>query len=264
MTTALPIVVRALSNADSLGLLGQQSVAEAARGINHRLIGGHMVRLLLRVYPTDAAAERATRDADTAVDDVEVVGPLVGNLLAQGFVQERGNLLVRRIDVDRAIEVNVLLSRRGHSHGLRPQDVPGVGQVDTLPELAFALSSPGLLLDVAARLDDGATISYTALIPDLEAAVILKAHAWKARGLQLDKDLADLHTLLEIREAHPHTAWRLLEPELRGTRRDAAAALDDLAVMLGNPRSIAPIPRGLNRPRMIALIRKHITAPGRA
>ncbi|MDN5686879.1 MAG: hypothetical protein L0G94_09400 [Brachybacterium sp.] len=40
------------------------------------------------------------------------------------------------------------------------------------------------LLDVTAELRDGRSIEYSTRIPDIEAAVVLKAHAWKSRRMQ--------------------------------------------------------------------------------
>src|SRR5690625_6880901 len=82
--------VVAMNNADELGYLGQQAVAEAVSpDDDYRIVGGHMVRLLLKAYPTSAATPRSTLDADAAVGDVEVIGPLSVRLVAQDFVKDR-------------------------------------------------------------------------------------------------------------------------------------------------------------------------------
>lgn len=71
------IRVHAISNSDALGYLGQQAISAAVSPEDdYRIVGGHMVRLLLEVYPTPQATPRSTLDADAAVGDVEVVGPL--------------------------------------------------------------------------------------------------------------------------------------------------------------------------------------------
>lgn len=87
------------------------------------------------------------------------------------------------------IEINLLLARTGAAPGIRTQSVPGVGQVDTLPELQFALMTPALVIDVEAHLGGSEIIEYQTRIPNLEAAVVLKTHSWKDRGSE--KDLAD-------------------------------------------------------------------------
>lgn len=258
MSEGIQVKVVALSNSDALGYLGQQAVSEAvADGTDYRIVGGHMVRLLLHVYPTRMATLRSTLDADAAVGNVEVVGPISQNLLSKDFTKKGGNVFYKEAGGDQRIEINVLLSREGPTMGLRPQTVSGVGQVDTLPELRFALGQPALFLDIEADLGDGQTIAYRTQIPDLEAAVVLKAHSWDSRRSL--KDLVDLHSLLEIRQEHQATSWRLNDEQPIGFRKDTARILTDLAeqVVRRNPRF--RVPDSLSRPRMAALIKKHIS-----
>lgn len=257
MSESLGVRLYALSNADSLGYLGQQAVADAAGEADYRIVGGHMVRLLLQVYPSPAATLRSTLDADAAVGDVEVVAPLSKGLLAQDFVKEGGNVFVKMLDADQRVEINLLLARRGRSQGIRPEDVPGIGQVDSLPELSFVLASPGLLVAVTAELRNGEVIEYTIRIPDVEAAVVLKAHSW--RGRRSENDLADLHSLLEIRDAHPETAWRLGDESLKGFRKDTALIFHQPAEQV--VRRHLRVPDYLDRLRMAALITRHIARP---
>ncbi|MCA5892880.1 hypothetical protein LEP48_05860 [Isoptericola sp. NEAU-Y5] len=106
---------------------------------------------------------------------------------------------------------------------------------------------------------DGRTIEYSARIPDVEAAVALKAHSW--RGRYFENDLADLHSLLEIRDAHPDTSWRLEEQNLAGFRKDAAQILHELAK--GIVRKNFRAPGNLDRRRMAALITRHVSRPWR-
>ena len=146
-----------MNNADELGYLGQQAVADAVSpGDDYRIIGGHMVRLLLEVYPTPAATPRSTLDADAAVGDVEVIGPLSASLVAQDFVKEAGNVFRKEVGGERSIEINLLLSRLDHSQGLRQRAVKDVGQVDTLPELSWVMLGEPLVLDVTAVLPTNA------------------------------------------------------------------------------------------------------------
>lgn len=265
MSEPAALTAQSFSHADNLGYLGQEAVARAVgRNVNYRIVGGHMARLLLLVYPTPAATPRSTTDADTAVDDVHVIGPIVDDLRSQNFTQIACNVFTKAIAEGQHIEINVLLSRLNNSNrGIQSQDIADVGQVDTLPELSFALNAPGLDLDVSAVLTDGRTIRYRTRIPDVEAAVVLKAHSWQARGIQTERDLADLHSLLEIREAHPGTDWALSNAGLKGFRRDAAQTLYDLATSLGKRSSHLPVPAYLDRTRMQALISKHVARPGR-
>lgn len=260
MSEAIELRVHALSNSDALGYLGQQAVAEAAdEGSDYLIIGGHMVRLLLQVYPAQNATLRSTLDADAAVGDVEVVGPISANLLAQDFTKEGGNVFAKAVSHDQRVEINLLLAREGAAPGLRRQDVPGVGQVDTLPELRFALMQPPLSLEVTAMLRDGRSIEYETRIPDLEAATVLKAHSWKGR--RTASDLADLHSLFEIREAHPEILWRLDEQRLMGFRKDTARILYGLAEKITRKHTGFLVPGYIDRLRMAGLIAKHVSRP---
>ncbi|MFD6094414.1 hypothetical protein ACFWGN_20055 [Oerskovia sp. NPDC060338] len=197
-----------MSKADDLSFLGQTAVADAmADDGEYRIVGGTMVRLLGLAYPTPEARARATVDADTAVNDIEIVRVIAKRLKADDFTQQGGNLFFKPLDQEHRIEVNLLLSRHSTKPGMQQQEVPGVGQVDTLPELVFALAQPALELAMTVTLTTGDIIEYTTRIPGLEAATILKAHAWKNR--YAPKDLVDLSSLLEIREAHPDIPWLL-------------------------------------------------------
>lgn len=251
----LPVEVHSISRADDLSFLGQKAVADAAASDEeYRIVGGTMVRLLGLAYPTPAARARATVDADAAVDKVEAVGPMVERLKADDFTQEGGNLFFKTLDPQHRIEVNLLLTHRGSNSGMRPLEVPGVGQVDTLPELAFALAQPGLELAMTVTLIGGDVIEYTTRIPGLEAATVLKAHAWKSRYAH--KDLVDLGSLLEIREAHPYLPWRLSTPPLTVSRRDTAHILHTLRTgALSRKGEGKP---GIDRLRMSALILRHV------
>lgn len=249
----------AMSNADELGYLGQQAVSEAvAPGGDYRIVGGHMVRLLLAVHPTPAATPRSTLNADAPVGDIEVIGPLVDGLLAQDFVKKGGIVFRKQADGPDSIEVNLLLSRLSHSQGLGYRGVEGVGQVDTLPELSFVMMSEPMVLDVTAELRDGREIAYRTRIPDVEAAVVLKAHAWKARRMRDDKDLADLSTLLEIRHAYPDVRWKLDGPGLQGFRRDSARILHDLASTITRRHACYKVPATVDRKRVAALIQQYV------
>lgn len=91
------VVVHAISVSDSLGYLGQHTVAQAmGRESQYLIVGGHMVQLLLHVYPTPEAITRTTKDADTALGDIDLVLPLTQNLLAEDFAKEGATVSSRR------------------------------------------------------------------------------------------------------------------------------------------------------------------------
>lgn len=254
------IRVHAISNSDALGYLGQQAISAAiSPEDDYRIVGGHMVRLLLEVYPTPRATPRSTLDADAAVGDIEIVGPLSESLRAQGFVKSRGNVFLKQAEGDQQIEINLLLPRLDRAPGIRPRHVTGVGQVDSLPELHLVMQSDPLHLDVTAILLDGQAIEYRTRIPDVEAAIILKAHAWKTR--RTEKDLADLHSLLEMKEAHPEVPWKLAGSKLSGFKRDTARILHELAERVVLRNAGFPVPVHLDRKRIAGLVLRHVSPP---
>lgn len=255
MTYPHKIYTLATSIADALGYRGQKAVAEAAEDNDYRIVGGHMVRLLLHVYPTTKAIPRSTTDADIAIGSLEIAAPMAQNFLAQNFTKEGGNLFYQDIAPEQRVEINLLAPRTGPTPGIRPKTVPGVGQIDTLPELDYIFLYAPLIVDVEVDLYNGEKLSYQTRIPNLEEALVLKAFAWKERGK--GKDLADLHTLLEIREAHPEAPWRLNEPNLIGFRKDTAHILQPLVKELSKRRTPFLVPATVNKRRFAALISKH-------
>jgi hypothetical protein len=252
--------VRAVSNADALGYLGQHAVSRAmGESSDYLLIGGQMVRLLLHAYPTPKARHRSTVDADSAVGGVELIGQVSQLLQSDGFRKVSGNAFLKDLADERQVEINVLMPRTDSTQGIRPRHVEGVGNVDTLPELDFALNSSPITMDVAAHLMDGSVLTYRILVPSLETGTILKAHSWQSR--RAENDLADLSTLLEIREEHPELPWHLAEPSLRGRRLDTARFLHELAAQITRKSFSRSVPQDLDRYRFSALITKHVTTP---
>jgi len=72
-----PIHVISTSRAADLGYMALADVADAAQVRDYRIIGGHMVQLLLHAYPTPEAVERTTADADAGIErtNSSVPGP---------------------------------------------------------------------------------------------------------------------------------------------------------------------------------------------
>lgn len=82
----------AASNAADRGLRALADLAAAAHGSNYRVIGGHMVHLLGRVYPTAEQSARVTADADAGMDPVVAAGAdLHEALVRRGYRRVRGN-----------------------------------------------------------------------------------------------------------------------------------------------------------------------------
>lgn len=224
---------------------------------DYRIVGGHMVRLLMHVYPTERAVLRSTMDADTAVEDVEAIVPLINNLQSVGYVKEGGNVLFKDVGLSQRVEINLMLGRFDSRSGIRPRMVEGAGQVDSLPELHFAMQNAGIMIDVEVRLSDTESLEYVTRVPHVETAVILKAHSWGAR--RAERDLLDIYSLLEIREAYPTVGWALSGSGLRGFRKDAVVLLQRIGSGLVKKRPPWPVTDTIDALRFAALISKHAT-----
>lgn len=253
------VTAHSTSAADTLGYRGQHAISRtaAARGIeNYRIIGGHMVRLLLLAYPTERAVPRSTVDADAGLGDVELVAPVDEHLQADGFLKKAGNTYAKELDNGETLSIDLLVPSDRPQPDLRPVAVPGVGQVDSLPALSLVMGIQPLELTVQAHLTAEESLQYDVKIPGLDMALLLKAAGWKNR--RSPKDVTDIATLLEIRHAHPEIPWSLAAPLLRGRRRDAARALYELEALLGRRQTPPSFPAHLDRPRLRALIKQHI------
>lgn len=259
--------VISMSNAADLGYLALSDVATAAETIpydDYRIVGGHMVQLLLHAYPTSGVVERSTADADTGIREAVAAGQdLHEQLLKRGYQATSGNHYVRDNAEGELIEVDLLIPHDGVGRPMRaPTEVNGRG-FDAIPGLRFALNAPPLLLDVKVLLfGTKEDLSFTVPVPDVEAALILKALAWKSRGA--DKDLTDIASLLEIAHAHKNalTRWGYSDGNLaaKGQRLDAARSLHHIVGLHARGR-ITPL-KGMASPaRLAALIREHIPQP---
>ncbi len=127
------INVISMSNAADLGYRALADVAQAAEGLDYRIVGGHMVQLLIHLYPTPAATERSTADADAGIDRTTAAGQdLHRALLARGYKAETGNRYIRGGNTaGDDIIVDVLLP---HGTVGRPDVVNGRG-FDAVPGL---------------------------------------------------------------------------------------------------------------------------------
>lgn len=263
--TAINVI--SMSNAADLGYRALADVADASQGIpltDYRIVGGHMVQLLIHAYPTPAATERSTADADAGIREAVAAGQDLHNeLLERGYEAIKGNHYIRTNEDGALIEVDLLIPHDGVGRPMRgPTEVNGRG-FDAIPGLGFALNATPLLVDVKVLLRaDKEDLAFTVPVPDVEAALILKALAWKSRTA--DKDLADISSLLEIVQLHKNslTSWGYGEERLaaKGQRLDAARVLHQL-VDLASRNRLKPM-QGLSSPaRLAALIREHIPAP---
>ncbi len=257
------IHVISMSNASDLGYRALADVASAGIDTSsYRIVGGHMVQLLIHAYPTPEATERSTADADAGIKHTTAVGQdLHKHLLAQGYRDTRGNQYVRKDDQGGEMTVDLLVPHDSVGKA-KTQIINGRG-FDAIPGLSFALSQDPLLVAVRVLLLGGGDLAFTVPVPDVEAALILKALAWRYRSS--DKDLMDISALLEIVRRHRESlsCWEFSDSR-RGTsrhRKDAARALHQLRDRLD--RGLVRAGAAVAKPaRLAALIKENIPAVG--
>lgn len=247
----------AASNAADRGLRALADLAAAAHGSNYRVIGGHMVHLLGRVYPTAEQSARVTADADAGMDPVVAAGAdLHEALVRRGYRRVRGNHYEASSGSEGTLAVDLLVPS---TSGRRWERVEHDGRgFDAIPGLQLALSSEPLEVRVHARLTTDDTVVFDVPVPDVEAAVVLKALAWRSR--RAAKDVGDLCALMTIVFEHRNdlAGWKL-DTVRKGSRGDAARALYDLVAMIERHQQI----EGLTMvpARLAALIRRYVADP---
>lgn len=210
----------ATSRADELSFRALAEIIAATSDEEVRIVGGQMVGLLLTAFPVDGVAPRRTRDADTAIT-TEL------------------DLLVPSLD--------------GRFHATEH----GGRAFDAAPGLALALAADPIEIDAAVTMLDGVVRTIRARVPSVETAVVIKASAYRSRGL--DRDVDDLYRLLEIAQAYPPDSiggWRLRDAGLTGARGDAVRVLHDVSRRTRRMKSVDFPPA-----RLAALIGATVAPP---
>jgi hypothetical protein len=251
------ISVDSISQASDLGYRALADLAAAAEGLDYRVVGGHMVQLLMYVYPCELAVRRGTSDADAGIDGLTAAGlELHHQLLARDYRATAGSHYVKGDD-EELIEVDLLVPRTLNQ---RTEELGG-RVFDAIPGLALALNQDPIDLSVLVRLLAGDELQFSVPIPGIEVALMMKALAMQTRSAK--KDLTDLCSLLEM--AHLHRAslnWKLDNPEAvaKGHRRDGARALYQIVDEVERG-TIPDVPPRTPPARMAALIKRHVAAP---
>lgn len=257
MTRVLPLL--STSVAADLGFLALADiavVAAALRNAEWRIIGGHMVQLLIHRYPTPNCQQRGTADADAGVGpQIAASAELHERLRQRDYRDECGNRYVRT-HPDGTIAIDILVPD-GADAGA---NIIAGRAFDPAPGLRFALAGPALSISANARLTDGTAVVFDVQVPDVEAAVVLKTLAWGSR--RADKDLVDLANLFEIVELHRAvlSRWQPDKAPGTGARLDTARTLAGLVRAIDRGalgRGILPGPPA----RLGALIRRHVALP---
>jgi hypothetical protein len=170
------VVIGSTSLAQDAAYLAMADAVAAANriGVEYRIIGGQMVSVHVAASGADAPP-RMTGDTDLGLEATLLAdNRLLEGLRAVGYALVAGNRL-ERDDGTRAIDDDVL--------GLR-----------------YALSRDPLLVDLQVRLTTGTLVELRPAVPDLAAAICLKALAFQARAAP--RDAVDVWRLLRGRASH--------------------------------------------------------------
>ena len=249
--------ILAASNAADRGLRALADLAAAAHGNNYRIIGGHMVHILGQVYPTTEQVARVTADADAGMDAVVAASSGLHSALVQrGYRRVKGNHYEASSGSDKPLAVDLLVpSTSGRRWEMIEYDGRGF---DAIPGLQLALLSDPVDVRVHAHLTTAETLVFDVPVPDVEAAVVLKALAWRSRLAA--KDVGDLCSLMTIVFEHRDglAGWKL-DTARKGSRGDAARALYDLVAMIDRHQQV----EGLTMvpARLAAMIRRYVADP---
>ena len=147
-------------------------------GIDYRLIRGNSDTLLVHVHDaTSQVPDRATADANIGVSCEVWADPrLVPALTALGYERPSGNRFIRTQGTCRcALAIDVLAP--SYLGRLMPNQPRGDLVVDEIPGLLDALRLPPVEVAARAILTDSTQFDVRVPLPDVRAALVMKAHA---------------------------------------------------------------------------------------
>ena len=255
------IVVTSTSNASDLGYRALADLSAAAEGLDYRVVGGHMVQLLLLAYPTPEAQKsvRATSDADAGIERPLAIGQDIHHRLLELGYTPQGNRYEKQTADSSAdlLAVDLLVPRTS----TEKTAILGDRAFDAIPGLNLAMAAEPTMIAAQVRLTRGQYLTFTVPVPNPESALVLKALAWKSRNAP--KDLTDISSLLELAYLHSESlVWKLNHRDhiRKGDRRDAAHALTMLKTLLTEQR-IPPAPSRSEPARMASLIHRLVLNP---
>lgn len=262
MTSPLPLYAQ--SHADDTAYRTTIDLTTACSHLDWRLVGGIAVHLQQRLLRIEDVPDRATRDADAAIQvavtqartrsriaaDLAVVVDSLHNL---GYEQVAGNRFVRTsVDpVDtRMIDLLVPGYRSTIQHNQPLPDQRLV--VDAVPGLGYALSvEPPVIVDLDVQHLDGTHAAATVPLASVRALLVVKALAW--RGRRTTKDALDIWRLLEMEHRLEHVPrW----PDA-GAAGDARRILQTHARAIGRAATTDPRLQA----RVQALVDAHVGRP---
>ncbi|MFD7309089.1 hypothetical protein [Promicromonospora sp. NPDC059942] len=228
----------------------------AALGVEYRLVGGIATTLLTHVHGVaDRVPARETADADMGVSTSVCADPRLPEALSRlGYTREDGSRFARDAPGERRV-IDVLVPSYLGKH--EPNQELGSLVVDAVPGLSLALALPATEVVLTAHLSSGSTVELSLLLPDVRAALVLKAYAYRER--LTDRDAVDIWRLLESAES---AGLGVGDWPTRVSGRDTAAYLHKFFGTAGAPgaRRASPVPRTQARVRL--LVQKLVPRPG--
>lgn len=204
---------------------------------DYRIIGGQMVNLLLAAYPVPETRARATQDADTAIEEIELLYIADDVLAQEGFKRVDGGAFEKGVKGSSNYqEINYLKSIFSSKPGIRPISIDGdkPRQIDASPELSIVMQSSDYITVHATVIapEPGTNFEFSVVLPSVELAILLKTDAVISRQY-LDKDLKDLLTLFKIYDYHTRNLeWKYNDPKITGRRKDTVLKLHRISKYL--------------------------------
>jgi hypothetical protein len=240
------------SAADDLAYRALADICEITSSHNVRVVGGQMVNLLLTAFPVRQAVPRRTADADAAIETALAISGDAHHLLTRaGYEAQDGNSYTKG---ERQIDL-LVPSRTGR---FGTEQLGGRG-FDAAPGLNVALAADPITLQTSVTLTDGQVLKFSARVPTVEFAIVIKTGSYDSR--RADRDLIDLHNLLWIVQSHPPAmigGWKLDQAQ-RGARLDTQRALVGVAKSLSARSTRTNL--DVDAEALVALIRRHVAAP---
>ncbi|MDR1189793.1 MAG: hypothetical protein LBK95_20465 [Bifidobacteriaceae bacterium] len=175
----------------------KDAAAVAAKiGADYRLVGGHMVSLLVAKYQVTGVPTRETADADLGAASPVVADPSLPQALrGLGYVQSGGsNRFVRPIHGGLQATIDILAPSYTARH--HPNQKHGELYVDLVPGLAFALACAPETIAITAHLTSGDRVDAELAVPAPLPALALKLLSYKSR--LSGKDAQDIWRLLAV------------------------------------------------------------------
>lgn len=192
------LVLTSTSRSEDAGFVAVADIAALAGqlDVDHRLIGGHMVTLLVARHAVRDVPDRVTNDADLGAEFAVVGDPrLIDALTRLGYARPAAsNRFIRPLDTELSAVIDLLAPSYTGRH--EPNQQHGEIVVDEIPGLGYALTTAPVTIDFEARLTNGDIVRASGRVPAPLPALCLKLLSWGSRFAA--KDAEDIWRLLAV------------------------------------------------------------------